>query len=76
MTTAILYRSVRRTLTKRERKDGMADVRNIAPRSREVLERIFVRLLGIADRCEDGAIQYELMQLSDELTRIIDKIGE
>jgi len=33
---------------------------------RELLEWILVRLLIIADRCEDPATRYELMQLVDK----------
>jgi hypothetical protein len=56
-------------------KDGMADGLTIAPESRDELEKIIVRLLEIAGRCgDDPAIQHELMQLSDELVKIIDQI--
>jgi hypothetical protein len=53
----------------------MADGLTIAPESRDELERVVVRLLEIADRCgDDPAIQHELMQLSDELVKIIEAI--
>jgi len=55
---------------------GMADVPNIAPPIRDELERMVVRLLEIAGRCGDRAFQHELMELSDDLARIIDEIGE
>ena len=41
--------------------------------NREDLERLAVRLLEIAARCENPAIQYELMQLADELVRLIEQ---
>jgi hypothetical protein len=54
-----------------ERADGLT----IAPESRDELERVVVRLLDIAGRCGDNpVIQHELMQLSDELAKIIDEI--
>ena len=46
----------------------------IAPESRDELERLVVRLLEIAGRCGDPAIQRELMQLSDEFVKIVDQI--
>ena len=50
----------------------MADGRT-TPESLDRLKRVLVRLLEIAGRCEDDpAIQHELMQLSDELAKIID----
>jgi hypothetical protein len=52
----------------------MADERNIPPQSREELQRIVVRLLGIAGRCEEHAMRYQLMQLADELMIIVDQI--
>jgi hypothetical protein len=53
----------------------MADGLTIAPEGRDELERAVVRLLDIADRCGDApVIQHELMQLSDELVKIIDEI--
>ena len=53
----------------------MADGPTIAPESRDELERVVVRLLEIAARCgDDPAIQHELMQLSDDLAKIIDEI--
>lgn len=55
--------------------DGMADGLTIAPERRDELERIVVRLLLIAGRCaDDPAIQHELMQLSDDLVKIVDEI--
>ena len=54
----------------------MAGRRTIAPESRDELERVAVRLLAIAGRCGDTpAIQHELMQLADELAKIIDEIS-
>jgi hypothetical protein len=36
------------------------------------LERIVVRLLDVAARCGEPAIQYELMELADELAKLIE----
>jgi hypothetical protein len=47
-----------------------------APQSRDELERVLVRLLGIAGRCENPAIQFQLMQLAEELVKIIDEIAK
>lgn len=43
----------------------------LASQDREDLERIVVRLLEIASRCSDSRIQYELMELADELAELI-----
>jgi hypothetical protein len=43
----------------------------LASQDREDLERIVVRLLEIAARCSDSRIQYELMELADELAELI-----
>jgi len=39
---------------------------------RELLEWIVIRMLVIADHCNDPAIQYEMMQLVDQLVRLIE----
>ncbi len=44
----------------------------LGPKTREDLERVVVRLLGITARCGDCVIQQELKQLADDLARIID----
>lgn len=54
----------------------MADGLHIPSQVREDLERIVVRLVQIAGRSEDTAIQRELMQLTDELVKTIDQIEE
>jgi hypothetical protein len=36
------------------------------------LERIVVRLLDVATRCGEPAIQYELMELANELANLIE----
>jgi hypothetical protein len=43
----------------------------LTSQDREDLERIVVRLLEIASRCSDSRIQYELMELADELAELI-----
>jgi hypothetical protein len=50
----------------------MPNETNIAPQSREELQRIVVRLLVIAGRCTDPSTQGDLMLLTDELVKIID----
>jgi hypothetical protein len=44
----------------------------VAPTARERLERAVVRLVEVADRCPDPRIEYELMQLADELVQLIE----
>ncbi len=45
----------------------------LTPGPRERLERIIIRLLDIVARCKDDpAIQYELMQLADQLVELAD----
>jgi hypothetical protein len=39
---------------------------------RKLLEWIVLRMLAIADRCKDPAIRYEMMQLVDQLVRLIE----
>ncbi len=56
-------------------KNEMADELDIG-QIRDELETIMVRLVGIADRCREPPIQYELMRLGDELARVIAKMGE
>jgi hypothetical protein len=54
----------------------MAGGLTIAPESRDELERVVVRLLAIAGRCGDAPeMQHALMQLGDELAKIIDEIS-
>jgi hypothetical protein len=39
---------------------------------RELLEWIVLRMLVIADRCQDPAVRYEMMQLVDQLVGLIE----
>jgi hypothetical protein len=55
-------------------KARMADRHSISPQSSDELKRIAVRLLEIADRCEVPPMHYQLMQLADELAKIIGEI--
>jgi hypothetical protein len=50
----------------------MASGPDVVPESREKLQKIVVRLLVIADRCTDLAIQYDLMLLAEELVKMIE----
>jgi hypothetical protein len=52
----------------------MTDGLDVTPQSSDELERIAVRLLGMAETCSDPAMQYQLMQLADELAKIIGEI--
>jgi hypothetical protein len=54
----------------------MPDGLCITLQAREELERIVVRLVQIAGRSEDIAMQRDLMELSDDLVTIIDGITE
>jgi len=49
-----------------------ADESWLTSQDRADLERVVVRLLDIAARCSDARIQGELMQLADELVKIIE----
>ena len=42
---------------------------------REAMERLVVRLMGLAQRCKDSAISDELMRAADELVDIIEGWG-
>ena len=44
----------------------------VTPTARERLERVVVRLLEIAGRSPDPRIEYELMQLAEELAELIE----
>jgi hypothetical protein len=44
----------------------------LAPQDCEDLERIVVRLLEIAARCDDSSTQYKLMELADELVKLVE----
>ncbi len=46
--------------------------KGLTPRNREDLERIVIQLLEVAARCGEPAIQYELMKLANELTKLIE----
>jgi phosphoribosylamine-glycine ligase len=50
-----------------------ASENGLTPQRREDLERIVVRLLDISARCEDPAIQHELMRLADDLVKLIEE---
>jgi hypothetical protein len=56
-----------------EHRHKAASGNGLTPQNREDLERLAVRLLEISARCEDPAIQYELMRLADELVRVIEQ---
>jgi hypothetical protein len=56
-----------------ERGHKRANKKGLASPHREDLERVAVRLLDIIARCSDSKIQGELMELADELVKIIDK---
>jgi len=44
----------------------------VTPTARERLERVVVQLLEIAGRSADPRIEYELMQLAEELAQLIE----
>jgi hypothetical protein len=44
----------------------------LVPQYCENLERIVVRLLEVAARCGDPAIQVDLMELADELVKLVE----
>jgi hypothetical protein len=54
----------------RERKS--ADESWLTTQDRADLERVVVRLLDVAARCIDARIQGELMELADEIVKIIE----
>ena len=54
----------------RRRKAASAD--GLTPQNREDLERIVVRLLEIAARCADPAVQHDLMKLADDLVKLVE----
>jgi hypothetical protein len=56
-----------------ERGHKRANEKGLASPHREDLERVAVRLVEIIARCTDSKIQGELMELADELVKIIDK---
>jgi hypothetical protein len=56
-----------------EHRSKAASENELTPQNREDLERIVVRLLEISARCEDPAIQYELMRLADELVTLMEQ---
>lgn len=55
-----------------ERRSNTAAEDGLTSKNREDLERIVVRLLDVAARCGELAIQYELMELADELAKLIE----
>jgi hypothetical protein len=55
-----------------ERRHNTAAEDGLTPKNREDLERIVVRLLDVATRCGEPAIQYELMELANELANLIE----
>jgi len=42
------------------------------PINREALERITVRLLGLAERCDDPFIRIDLMRIANDLSDVIE----
>ena len=55
-----------------ERKHKRACEKKMTSQNREDLERVVVRLLNVAARCTDSRIQGELMELADDLVKVID----
>ena len=49
-----------------------ADESWLTSQDRADFERVVVRLLDIAARCTDARVQEELMELADELVKIIE----
>ena len=49
-----------------------ADESWLTSQDRADLERVVVRLLDVAARCTDARIQGELMELADELVKVIE----
>jgi hypothetical protein len=56
-----------------ERGHKRANEKGLTSPQREDLERVAVRLVEIIARCTDSKIQGELMELADELVKIIGK---
>jgi len=44
----------------------------LTPQNCEDLKKIVIRLLEVAARCEDPAIQHDLMKLADELVKLVE----
>jgi hypothetical protein len=55
-----------------ERRSKAGSEHGLTPQNYEDLERIVVRLLEVAARCTDPAIQHDLMQLADELVNLVE----
>jgi len=55
-----------------ERRRKTASEDELPPQNCEDLERIVVRLLEVAARCGDPAIQHDLMKLADELVKFVE----
>jgi hypothetical protein len=55
-----------------ERRRKTASENRLTPQNCEDLERIVVRLLEVAGRCGDPAIQHDLMKLADELVTFLE----
>ena len=51
----------------------IASGHGLPPRNRANLESIVVRLLEVAARCGDSVTQHELMELADELAKLIEQ---
>jgi hypothetical protein len=49
-----------------------ASANGLTPQRREDLERIVVRLLAVGTRCRDPKIQHELMELADDLVKLVE----
>jgi hypothetical protein len=56
-----------------ERRRKTPSENRLVPQNRADLERIVVRLLEVAARCGDPAIERELMELADKLVKLIEK---
>jgi len=55
-----------------ERRRKTASEDGLKPQNLEDLERIVVRLLEIAARCADPAVQHDLRKLADDLVKLIE----
>ena len=47
----------------------------ISYKKRSELERIAVRLFTVTGDCEDPALQHKLMELAEELVKVIEEMG-
>jgi hypothetical protein len=49
-----------------------APANGLTPQRREDLEPIVVRLLAVAARCRDSKIQHELMELANDIVKLVE----